>query len=245
MIAMTRRDLTIIPGADNDCLVIACDSCGAIGMKDGDVFKLPPRHTAKFTARVALTEVMCSGALPVAIANGVACEMNPTGRETIAGILDELNNAGISDIILTGSTEENFVTNMTALAVTVIGTAREGELKFGKAEMGDKLILFGKPCVGDEVDLDGKGFYPVIRRLLPMRSVKEIIPVGSRGITHEVESLALMSGMEVKLHEIGIDYYKSAGPVTCLLALCEDLAIETIFGWNKGTNDFAIIGEII
>jgi hypothetical protein len=230
----SRRDLTVIPITEDKYLVITCDSCGSIGLKDGDTLKLPPYYTAKFTARVALTEIICSGAKPVTLINGAACEMNPTGKEFISGIQNELKNAGIKNIILTGSTEENFKTNMTALAVTVIGTASKNELKFGQAEDGDKLVLFGLPHFGTEVDLESKGFYELINQLLLMPNIREIVPVGSKGIAYEAETLAAINGKKIKLYETDVDYQKSAGPATCLLVLCE----EEI---QKGT----IIGEIV
>ena len=236
LIGTKRRDLTIISLPGENCLVIACDSCGAVGIKDHDVLKMPSFYTAKFTTRVALSEVMCSGAVPVAIANGVACEMKPTGEDMILGIQEELKNAGISEIELTGSTEENFQTSMTAMSITVIGTAREGTLKFRAAENGDRLILLGRPKVGDEVDLESKGFYTEIAALLDMPEVKEIVPVGSKGVGYEASTLAGLSGKKALLHEteINIDYLKSAGPATCLLILSKKVIP---FG--------TLIGEII
>ena len=241
MKARTRRDLSIIPNTGQNCLVIACDSCGAIGVKNEDILKLPPRYVAKFTTRVALTEIMCSGALPIAVTNGVACEMHPTGEEMILGIQDELKNAGITDIILTGSTEENFPTSMTALAVTVIGIAKKRELRFECAAKGDKLILFGTPSSGEAVNLDSLGFYKEIGYLLSLPEVKEIVPVGSKGVAYEAETLAALSCLASKLYKTEIDYYKSAGPVTCMLILCGDSVAHQVVKYNPiGT----VIGEI-
>ena len=241
MRAWTRRDLTIVPLETENCIVIACDSCGAVGEKPGDVLALPPRYVGKFTARVALMEVMCSGAVPVTISNGVACEMQPTGAEMLAGVQDEIKNAGLSDIVVTGSTEENFATNMTALAVTVVGSAKERGLRFGKASAGDKLILFGGPQVGPEVDLDSAGFYSEIRDLLSMPKVREIIPVGSKGVLYEAEMLAQLNSVSFRLYDTGIDYLKSAGPATCLLVLCDGSAAEEVLACYGLTR---IIGEI-
>jgi len=237
----TRRDLTIIAVSEQHCLVIACDSCGAVGIKDWDVLKIPPRYAAKFTARVALTEVMCSGALPTALTNGVACEMNPTGEQMILGIQDELKNTGITDIILTGSTEENFFTSMTALAITVIGIAKKSDLRFGQAVNDDKLVLFGVPSVGAEVDLDCAGFYTEISHLLSFPEVKEIVPVGSKGVAYEALTLAALSGVSSKLYETRIDYIKSAGPATCLLVLCGKSAVGKILEYHPAG---IVIGEI-
>ena len=224
----TRRDLTIVPVAGENCLVIACDSCGSVGLKEGDILKLSPRYTARFTARVALTEVLCSGALPVTIVNGVAGEMNPTGEAMILGIRDELKNAGITDIVLTGSTEENFATSMTALAITVIGIAKESELRFESAVREDAIVLLGNPAVGTEVDLESTGFYSEIGLLLSLPEVKEIVPVGSKGIAYEAETLASLSGMVFKPDKTEIDYSKSAGPATCLIILCAKTIVDHI-----------------
>ena len=241
MNAFTRRDLTIIPVTGDDNIVIACDSCGAIGLKDGDVFRLSPRLTAKFTARVVLTEILCSGAKPVSITNGVAGEMCPTGEETILGIRDELENAGITDITLTGSTEENFKTSMTAFAITAIGVAKENELKFEPASGGDKLILFGTPRVGEEVDLDSTGFYSQIQQLLHLEGVRELVPVGSKGIAYEAQTLAALSELTFKPYKTKIDYTKSAGPATCLLILCAYSLADKVLSIHP---ESIVIGEV-
>ena len=242
MKAWTRRDLTIVPLGPQDCIVIACDSCGAVGEKEGDVFALSPRYVGKFAARVALTEVLCSGALPVTIINGLACEMQPTGQVSILGIREELKNAGLSEIVLTGSTEENFPTSMTALAITVVGTIKQAQLKFGRAAAGDQLILLGTPKVGTEVDLESSGFYPEIRRLLPLPGVKELIPVGSKGVAHEAQMLAALSGAGCELFQTGINYCKSAGPATCLLVLCEEPSAAQVL---EVCQPARVIGKII
>lgn len=240
MHAWTRRDLTIMPVTESDCLVLACDSCGAIGLKPGDLLRIAPHYQGKHTSRVALTEVMCSGALPVVITNGVSCEMEPTGREVIRGIRGELADAGLTDVILTGSTEENFASSMTALAITVIGRVKKENLRFCKASAGDKVILLGTPKIGVEVDLDGKGFYEEIDWLLGRPDVKELVPVGSKGILYECQTLAALSDRRFMPYDTGVDYLKSAGPATCLLILCTSSSVSPILAQWPGIE----IGEI-
>ena len=243
--AWTRRDLTIVSLSPEDCIVIACDSCGAVGNKKGDVLALAPRYVGKFATRVALTELMCSGAEPIVITNGVACEMQPTGESILAGIKDELNNADITDIIVTGSTEENFTTIMTALTITAIGAAKKNDLKFANAQMGDKLILLGSPAVGDEVDLQSKGFYTEIRQLLKMPLVREIVPIGSKGVAYEANTLLGLSDvrckLKLKLYESGINYSKSAGPATCVLILCDNAVVDHVLAQCQPT---VLIAEV-
>jgi len=241
MSSYIRRDLAITTFADERCIVVACDSCGAIGNKSCDILKLSPRYAAKFTTRVVLTELLCTGAKPVSITNGVSCEMHPTGEETILGIRDELINADIKDITLIGSTEENFETSMTALAITAIGTAKESELKFTQATKGDKLILYGLPHVGAEVDLESIGLYSQIRQLLRLPGVREMVPAGSKGIAYEAEKLASINNMKINLYDTEVDYRKSAGPATCLLILCADSYVNQVLGIYPMSIDIGIL----
>jgi selenophosphate synthetase-related protein len=117
MIVEKIRDLTIVNISDKNAIVVACDSCGSIGMKKGDVLKIPPFYSGKFTARVGIMEVLCTGAEVVTIVDTVSNEMEPTGNEIIRGIKEELKAANINEVVLTGSTEENFPTISTALGV--------------------------------------------------------------------------------------------------------------------------------
>ena len=212
-----RRDLTIIPMGTNH-IVMACDSCGGIGHKPHDTLSMSPYYVGKFTARVSLTEVLCIGATPVAITNGVACEMEPTGSQVIQGIRDELAIANLPHIALTGSTEENFPTSMTAVATTVVGVCQQ--LKHQPGVVGDTLVLIDTPKVGTAVDLHHQGLYTEIQRLLALDTVKEIVPVGSKGIGYEAHTLAALSGRKARLHPATVNYAQSAGPATCLVVLC-------------------------
>lgn len=212
------RDLTLFSLSGEDTLVIACDTCGAIGEKIHDVLRIPPFHTGKFTARVALMEVLATGARIIGVVNGACCEMNPTGRALIAGILEELRVAGIEESVLTGSTEENFPVSLTALAVTAIGLVPNSQLKINKLESGALLVAVGIPKVGQEVSLDWDAEiiqYSDLARILAAPEVLEIVPVGSKGIKYEIETLCqLNNGQFVQADRIKLDLNKSAGPAT-------------------------------
>lgn len=223
------RDLTIV-GIDNGkTIVIACDSCGSIGNKEGDILKIPPFYTGKFTVRVGILEVMCAGAEIITVVDSVCNEMEPTGREIISGIKKELEKAGIQDVVLTGSTEENFKTFSTALGVTVIGIVDNNNLKLKKARAGDVVISIGIPKFGEEIDLNGDKdmvSYEDIKYLLSIDEVHEIIPVGSKGILYEAENAALNNGLKLcKEKNIAVEINKSAGPATCVIALIREKAL--------------------
>ena len=218
----SRRDLTVISGFGGKSMVLACDSCGAAGQKPGDKLTVPPYYTGKLTARVCLTELLCCGAVPSLIGNVLSCEMEPTGREIIRGIEDELAISGHGDVHITGSTEENFETIMTAAGIFAVGFADDTALRFGRAMGGDKLLLFGRPLSGSDVLLDSPGFYFEISHLLGMNEVRELVPVGSKGIGYEAMNLAALDGLRFAAANTGVDLACSAGPASCLLVLCSD-----------------------
>mgnify|MGYP001610493338 CR=1 FL=1 len=216
------RDLTLIKVGCKKTMIIACDSCGGAGNKEYDILKVPPFFTGKFTARVAVMEVLCSGAEIIAITNCVCNEMNDTGLEIIKGIKDELLEAGINNTVLTGSTEENFKTLSTGLGVTVIGIVKNKNLKLNRSKEGSAIISIGLPKVGGEIKLghdDEIINYKILKKLLNLQCVYEIVPVGSKGVLHEANTLAKANNLNFKLSsQVNLDIYKSAGPSTVIIA---------------------------
>ena len=215
-----RRDLVIIPIGEGRNMVLACDSCGGLGFKPGDVMSCAPYLVGKFTVRVALLEVMASGARPIVVSDGLCCEMNPTGKGIMRGIEDEIAVCGLSGVMLTGSTEENFPTSMTGIGLTVLGIAEKGGLRFGTGQPGDMALLAGTPSVGSEVDTSDDGCYAKLARLLDCEDVVEIVPAGSKGIMYEANLLAELHGLSFIPQACGVDLSASAGPATCIVAMC-------------------------
>ena len=218
-----HRDLTLTR-LPQGTLVVACDSCGSIGQKPADALQVPAYYCGRFTARVALMEVLAFGARPVTVANAVSCEMEPTGREIIRGVQEELAAAGVDRVALTGSTEENFPSQMTALGITVVGY-RPGEGSWLPSREGDLVYAVGRPKVGGEIDLDRDKeivSYEEIFRLRQLAGVREVIPVGSKGIRYEAENAARYNGLVfTPLDPPPLELEKSAGPATCLIALVD------------------------
>lgn len=239
------RDLTLIKIDKNKTMVVACDSCGSVGMKEGDSLKVNPFYTGKYTARGTLLEVLCTGAEIVTVVDAICNEMENTGEEIIRGIEEELKVAGINRVVLTGSTEENFPTVSTALGITVIGIVDTNALRVNSVKANSILISIGLPKVGDEVKLNNDEdivHYNDIEILLHMKGVYEMIPVGSKGIFYEARQLAKFNGMKLKIDEdINLDIMKSAGPSTVIIAAVSDKAMDNI----KHLRNFNIIGSLI
>ena len=205
-----RRDLTILEDGAKS-FVIACDSCGGIGQKRGDVFSLSPRYVGMFTARVAMMEVLSSGASPCLVANGVCNEMHPTAALVIEGVEEETRKVHLPKEAITGSTEENFATSMTGLGLMAMGSVATKKLLFKRARQGDLLILCGLPKVGAEIMLPYDPdliCYEDVSRWVEWKGTREIALCGSKGIEFECRELALLNGCRVQMSEVSIDVRK-------------------------------------
>jgi hypothetical protein len=216
------RDLSVISLEGGQSLVIACDSGGAIGSKELDEIKVSNYILGRFITRVALLEVVAAGALPVLVCDTLTVEMKPSGEEILSGVKAELDQLGLGNKIqLTGTTEENFRTRQSGIGITVIGLAKTGSLRLNKAQVGDEILCFGYPKVGGEVELDDPEIITVqtILQLLAYQGVREIVPVGSKGILYEAGILAENSNLKLELDsQCNLPLKKSGGPATCVVA---------------------------
>ncbi len=205
-------------------MVIGCDSCGAIGPKPLDKLHVDGYIVGKFTARVALMEVISTGAKPVCVVDNLSVELKPTGLEILRGVREEAVEAGLDpQLAVTGSSEKNFPADQTGIGVTVIGTCNKEQLRIGTSRAGDALVAIGSPAVGDEV-LPGEEkrtntTIADLQKVLGLEFVHEIIPVGSEGIGREVKVLTESANLKFKPNtSCEVSLAESAGPATVLLA---------------------------
>jgi hypothetical protein len=203
---------------------VGCDSAGGIGPKPLDKLKVDGYILGKFTARAALMEVLAVGATLVCVVDALGVEPEPTGKEILSGVKAEAEKAGLdSKLAVTGSTEKNIVVEQTGIGVTVVGACAKGQLKIGTAQAGDVVVAVGVPSVGAEVlEAEKTGVLAEsmdVLRLWELGFVHEVIPVGSTGIGHEVETLAQGAKLRAEFAEHQeVDMRKSAGPATVVLA---------------------------
>jgi len=218
---MQIRDLNIVPLQSEQYLVTAVDVSAAIGEKEHDVLKVPPEQTGKMAVRVGLLEVMASGAEIIAVHDVVGAEMEPTGRRVINGIQEELQLAGLGQIELNGSTEENMATAQTSVGVIVIGLVNHSQLKVNNVKKEAILFGYGEPRMGKEL-LEKPVLevtYDKVIELVKRDDVFELVPVGSKGILYEANLLAQLNDCTfIEEAECSHSWLnKSAGPATSLL----------------------------
>jgi len=217
-------------------MVVGCDSSGGIGPKPMDMVKVDGYSLGRFTARVALMEVLSTGARPICLVNTLCVEPRPTGYEIVQGIRNEAKQAGLSPkFSVTGSSEKNIPVRQTGLGVTVIGMAMRSKLRMRASRKKDSVVSIGIPLVGSEV-LPGeeKGLVADtndLLKLLNLDFVHEVIPVGSHGILHEAEIIAKESHLRFKSADRPeVDVRKSAGPATVILATLPELQVPELRG---------------
>lgn len=218
------RDVEVMVIDRNKQLVVACDSCGAIGLKQLDQVKVAPYLVGRLTTRVALFEVLATAAKPIMVTVASCNEPQPTSEQILAGVNDELRALDYIEIPVAISTEKNIPTMQTGLGITVIGLCEKISPRIATSEPDDDIYCLGIPKVGPEVTspedsetAQGKH----ILELLNHPGVHDIVPVGSGGISKESETLAAQIGCRFEPDTPPkIDLHKSAGPCTCLIFTC-------------------------
>jgi selenophosphate synthetase-related protein len=249
-ITYTRRgDVSILKVPTGHAIVTGSTSSGAVGPKIMDVVKVDGRVLGKFLARVALMDVMATGAFPVLLSITLGVEKEPTGNQIIEGIRREARSIGLDpNQVLMENTEDNFETVQTGAGLTVVGFANEDELRLGKTSPGDLIIAIGKPKVGDEVILaEAKGEIADLKNVTQLsqkKYVHDIAPVGTFGIADEARMMAFGVGRQLKLIEVqGFDLNKSAGPATVVLVTVDKEKLEELTSLiSKPVN---VVGEIL
>ncbi|MCD6156221.1 MAG: hypothetical protein J7J32_04185 [Candidatus Atribacteria bacterium] len=217
---MSRSDVLIIKGSEKELKLIACDSLGGIGPKPGDFLKADIATCAKYTFRVALSEILSLGGKPVAFSLTLSIEPYSFLEQALSAIQEELESASLDPLPFVVSSEKNFPTQQTGLGVTVIGIVDSNALILGKSSEGFSVFLLGSPAVGEEVLSRQSEIADSCDILILRENVfcGDIIPVGSKGVFWELTTLLQDTGLKIHLEgALPVPLYRSCGPATAVL----------------------------
>jgi len=249
-ISYTRKgDVSIIKVPTGHAIVVGSTSSGAVGPKNMDKVRVTGAMLGKFLGRVALMDVIATGAFPLSLSVTLGVEKEPTGNTILEGIRREARSIGLDpNQVVMEKTEDNFETNQTGAGLTVVGFANEEELRLGKTCPGDLIVAIGKPKVGDEViSAEAKGEIADLKNVTQLsqkKYVHDISPVGDFGIANEARMMAYSVGRQLKLAEVqGLDINKSAGPATVILVTLNKEKLEDLTGLIP--KPISVVGEII
>ena len=226
------RDLSIYESSGSN-FVIACDTSASIGEKEYDALSAPNEIVASFCLRVPLLELMAFNAEPILLINLFSNEMQPSGEKMLAAIHSELRKAGYENLPMTGSTEENMPTYMTAMGIVILGTFDPMTAKWKACKSGDLLVQVGRPYVGAEV-LENLTIIPGYEEIIYLRNlstVHEIVPIGSKGAIYEAKELAKLNNLEFfeSYSDDDLDLHrKTAGPATSFLLAIDSAVLEKL-----------------
>jgi len=249
-ISYTRKgDVSIIKVPTGHAIVVGSTSSGAVGPKNMDKVRVTGAMLGKFLGRVALMDVIATGAFPLSLSVTLGVEKEPTGNSILEGIRREARSIGLDpNQVVMEKTEDNFETNQTGAGLTVVGFANEEELRLGKTCPGDLIVAIGKPKVGDEViSAEAKGEIADLKNVTQLsqkKYVHDISPVGDFGIANEARMMAYSVGRQLKLAEVqGLDINKSAGPATVILVTLNKEKLEDLT--DLIPKPISVVGEII
>ncbi len=221
-----ERDLTRIKIDEKTSLLLAVDSDGGIGNKKGDPVQVPPETLGRFAVRVPLMEIIAASSQPLMIIDALTVEMEDTGKRIIAGIKDMCRKANADSLPITGSTEENVPTQETGIGIMVLGTMVREDWTIGSSRKGDLIAAAGIPKSAPEfeVRLDDEEIisFKELQFLRQQDGVRDILPVGSKGIRHEMSELAHTAGCNFNEMGTNIDLERSGGPATCVIFSAAD-----------------------
>jgi hypothetical protein len=222
------RDTLIIPFNDVKSLVIACDNSGAIGMKEHDRIHVPYETVAYYAFRVAVMECMAAGGEPFSVVLHNFCGNEPW-NELVSGIQKGLHELNLSNVLITGSTESNFMLLQSALGLVVLGKkeiARTTEMAYSEDL---KFAIIGTPLVGIEVIEQNDQVIP-LSVFQEVSKVNHIMtwPVGSKGILYEMNQMFENESFLEEMVISTVDINKSAGPASCFLVVYQPDREETL-----------------
>lgn len=225
------RDLSLIE-IGGEVLVIANDSSCSIGSKEYDFVKTSPENMGYYASQVPLMEVLAYGAEPILMIDNLTVEYEPTGKRVIQGVKKAIESIGMDpELMLNGSTEENFKSVQTGIGLTVIGKAASKEIPLHKTSIDEIIVSLGHPLLGNEILDDRERTIMNARRMKKLRSlsfVNNILPVGSKGIMGEIINFEKESLKKLKFFETDIDMKKSGGTSTVVLASILEKDLEKL-----------------
>jgi hypothetical protein len=246
---MKRGDVTLMKLPTGLILSLSYTSSGGIGPKPMDKIKVDGFTLGRFMTRVALMDTISINSWPKLMVATLSVEMNPTGIEILRGMRSEAKKIGMDpDQSISMNTEENISTDQTGLGVTAVGLVHEDELRMGRTQPNDALVLIGEPKVGDEViqaEKEGKiaDLHDLVR-LTQLDFIHDLIPVDTQGIAYEARMIAHMVGRQVEFYNnLKIDLEKPAGPATAVLTTMDEAQIEKLTWITR--KPITIVGRVL
>ncbi|ATP39534.1 hypothetical protein CSE16_05415 [Solibacillus sp. R5-41] len=200
--------------------IVTIDNAGCIGEKPQDEVQVPNEVTGYFTARTAILEQWCAGAMPVQLllANFSG---DDAWQSYINGFQQVFNEINQPMPPVTGSSETNFQALQSAVSLTMLG-----KKAFASNPENCQYFVVGEPLVGNEVINNPQKIASLGELYTGLKEgfIQALWPTGSKGIGIEIERF-----IGCKVYETALPLQKSAGPSCAVLVAVNDQNIQSFF----------------
>jgi hypothetical protein len=238
------RKVVTIPFGGTETLIIASDNSGGIGMKKGDIVSVPYETTAYYSFRVAVMECIAAGGEPISVVLSNFCG-DEAWEKLKNGIQRGLDELHLENVLITGSTESNFLLQQSAIGIMVLGRKLPGKIEVINMNEKSKIAIIGMPLVGNEVieQDDQIAPLPLFQKTCKLEGVS-VWPVGSKGILSELNRMFKNQRFLKDQVISDVDVMKSSGPATCYIVLYQENAETELKKWaGSYFHSVKIIGE--
>lgn len=197
-------------------LIVTIDNSGCIGTKEQDFVQVPNDFTAYFTARTAILEQLCAGAVPIQLlmANFSG---DAVWTDYEQGFKRAFTEMGLEMPPLTGSSETNFHTLQSAISLTILGRKQ-----FENDINNCLFYVVGEPLVGNEVQENPHAIAKLYELYEGLKNgiIQAIWPTGSKGVGAEIKRFI---GED---YEADVNLNGSAGPSCAVLVAVKKEQVE-------------------
>lgn len=197
-------------------MIVTIDNSGCIGSKELDAVQVPDEITAYFTARTAILEQLCAGALPIQLlmANFSGDAVWASYEKGFKRAFDEMK---LEMPPLTGSSETNFQALQSAVSLTILG-----QKKFQRTIQDCAYFVVGEPLVGNAVLANPQKVAKLheLYEGLVDETIAAIWPTGSKGIATEIERFI------GKGYTSAVELHTSAGPSSAVLVAVQSRNVQ-------------------
>lgn len=213
---------------------VTIDNAACIGEKEADIVHVPNEIAAYFTARTAILEQWCAGAMPVhlLLANFTS---DAAWNDYVKGCERVFHEIGQKMPPITGSSETNFSPLQSGLSLTIIG-----KKQFVPTVEQCRFFVIGKPLVGQQVmdQPENVANLAEVFNLLKIGVIQQVWPTGSKGIGAEIQAfIGSHFTCEVNL-------VQSAGPSTAVLVAVQEQNVEQLYATVKAPiNEISLLNS--
>ena len=179
------RDVAVVDFGEI-ALLTSVDIASGIGPRHDDLIQAEGSVVGQSVARTAAAELISLGATISTVS--ISASGPDLLEATVAGVQEFLRDSGIAATIVSSS--ENYVrTSWSAISVTVNALTLISDLVIRPVRPGDYCYT-----LGDGYEGPGRTLRPPamesVREILTTPSIRQVIPVGSRGLDWDLSCLA-------------------------------------------------------